>query len=441
MSVRPRVGLGHCAALHAWLLALLLLGRPGQAAPSEDPDAFMRALFAELPKSMQRLVREASQRRVQVLVGELVPSPTAGDLPILLEHAFRVDDEYLYPASAIKLVATVAALHLWTREQLQGRPLTLSSPLRFCPLKEAPHAPSTAHCQGLDKSNLDGGRITLGHELRKVHLVSSNAAFNRCYDLVGHEALNQTFTGLASGETVRLHHRLGVVEEAEAGLTTPRVLVDLGKDREPYILPQRTSPLRLPPLLLPGLLVGLRYRDARGHLIPSPMDFSRKNAASLRALQRLLLGLVHPGHPLAPSLRLDESHRRFLLQAMAEDPRKSRNPRCSGAELSELRFKPMMAGILRSGVDRSELDYINKAGKALGFHIENAYLRHRRTGRAFLVAAGLFVDLDGTLNDDQYAYETLSKPFLEALGEALGRRLARPLPPQSPPLQRMQDNP
>ena len=40
-----------------------------------------------------------------------------------------------------------------------------------------------------DESNLEGGRITVRHEIRKLFLVSDNRAFNRLYELVGRDRL------------------------------------------------------------------------------------------------------------------------------------------------------------------------------------------------------------------------------------------------------------
>ena len=79
---------------------------------------------------------------------------------------------------------------------------------------------------------------------------------------------------------------------------------------------------------------------------------------------------------------------------------------------------------------------MNKAGKALGFHLDNALiavgpgeLKLRRDytplslKRAVFVTVGLYVNQDQTLNDNRYEYQTVSVPLFDALGYAVGRYL------------------
>ena len=52
---------------------------------------------------------------------------------------------------------------------------------------------------------------------------------------------------------------------------------------------------------------------------------------------------------------------------------------------------------------------------------ENAWVVERRTGYGFFLAATLYINADGVLNDDEYEYETVAPPFLADLEEAAGR--------------------
>src|SRR5690606_41903794 len=67
--------------------------------------------------------------------------------------------------------------------------------------------------------------------------------------------------------------------------------------------------------------------------------------------------------------------------------------------------------------------YVNKSGRAYGFHLENAYVEDRESGSAFFVTAVIYANPDGVLNDDDYAYEEMSQPFFTALGTGLARAL------------------
>ena len=52
-----------------------------------------------------------------------------------------------------------------------------------------------------------------------------------------------------------------------------------------------------------------------------------------------------------------------------------------------------------------------------------AWVVDREAGRSFFLAAALYTNADGILNDDQYEYETVALPFLAALGEAVAKTL------------------
>ena len=92
-----------------------------------------------------------------------------------MRHGYRVDAEYFYPASTIKLCTAVAALAELPRlRAATGLPLTACSPLRFHPLPDRllPSAAAEGEqvCEDSDPSNLQGGAVTLAHEAR-AHLL------------------------------------------------------------------------------------------------------------------------------------------------------------------------------------------------------------------------------------------------------------------------------
>ena len=78
---------------------------------------------------------------------------------------------------------------------------------------------------------------------------------------------------------------------------------------------------------------------------------------------------------------------------------------------------------LREVIDVTRLRYTNKAGRAYGFHIDNAYVEDEPSGKGFFVTAAIYANPNGILNDDDYAYNDLSAPFLAAVGEALAKKV------------------
>lgn len=365
------------------------------------------------------LTADPGRYRLQIVLG-LVDETAEGGRR-LTQQTYRAGAEYFYPASSIKLCAAVAALErLEFLSQEAGHDVDVNTPLAYRPLFEDEEFEAT------DTSNLEGGRITLGHEIRKLFLVSDNVAFNRLYELVGPAWLNESMirAGLSSTHLV---HRLSERRTAAENLRLPQI--DLVGKTAQRILPTRTDTLDLRPASVPGLDVGKGYyRD--GELVQGAMDFRGKNRISLVDLQRALVKVVRPDVDVGGTgFRLSEEQRQLLTLAMGQLPRESSNPLYDEASYPDDWVKFLLPGVRRvfpavEGRDRVRI--YNKIGQAYGFVTENAYLVDTATDRAFFLAATIYTNPNGVLNDDQYEYTEVALPFMADLGEAVARALWAP---------------
>jgi hypothetical protein len=404
---------------------------PAAAPPAETP-AVTPAAAPPAPGYLERVMRGQPERfrvaldpalaaghRVQILVSFI---ERAGRGFTLERHGFRVDAEYFYPASAIKLGAAVAALQTMraliepagrpgARPGRRARRIDLDTPLVFHPLFPGERRATD------DSSNLAGGRVTLGHLIRQMIIVSSNEAFNRLYDLVGHHAMSEMMWSAGLRDTY-FFHRLSVLRGSEEQRRTPRV--DLETRAGVVTIPARQSDLALAPRALPGLDVGERYIEGRRE-VAAPMSFAQKNRMSLVDLQNLLIMVMRPDIPLGlPGFSLHAGDRAFLQRALREPPAESRNPVFPPEEHDILRFKPVMGGLLRVA-PAARWAVWSKAGTAYGFRIENAYVVDQRRKRAMFFTVAIYANADGTLNDDQYDYDTVANPLIHDLAEAVVR--------------------
>jgi len=377
----------------------------------------MREILVSHP-GLAGIVDRAPEYRLQVLLGTIEPG--AEGRPRLVEHGFRAGAEYFYPASSVKLFAAVAALErLGEIARATGLDVGPSTPLVFHPLFDGDQREES------DPTNRAGGAITVGHEIRKLFLVSDNAAFNRLYELVGQDGLARSMrrAGLMDA---RIVHRLSEARSAEENRHYPRI--DLVGDGFVHTLPERSSEPLAPAPRMPGLEVGIAYLTEGGR-IEGPMDFSGKNRISLAELQRGLCNLVRPdvdcgaGEPFA----LGDRDRALLLEAMSLLPRQSQNPVYDPAEYPDDYVKFLLPGLRRAlgggGGAREPVTVYGKSGQAYGFTTENAYVVDNATGRAFFLAATLYTNSDGVLNDDVYEYDQVARHFSSDLAEAVVRWL------------------
>ena len=401
---------GPRAAAAALLAAALVGCATGGAAP--EPAAGPLTAILRFHPGLRRVLRAAPSYRLQVVLGELQPG--ADGRPVLVQHGYRLGAEYFYPASTVKLFAAVAALErLEELRRETGLPIDVDTALVFHPLF------ADDALEDADPSNLAGGRITAGHEIRKLFLVSDNAAFNRLYELVGQDGLAAALerAGLTGA---RLVHRLSEARSAEENRRAPRI--DLVGDDFRHTIPERTAAPPPPRPAIAGLAVG-RAHIAGDQRIGRPMDFSVKNHVPLAELQRGLCMVVRPDADCGGrGFALDDDDRALLLAAMSEYPRQSANPVYDPSEYPDDYVKYLLPGLERV-LAKERLRIYNKIGQAYGFTTENAWVVDGATGRSFFLAATLYTNRDGVLNDDRYEYQEIALPFLADLGEAAARQL------------------
>lgn len=390
-------------------LGFLLAACAAWSPPPDSEQIPMDDLLGSHP-GLREIVEAAPEHRLQVVVGlvETLPDGTRR----LRQHGFRLGEEYFYPASTVKLFAAVAALErLRELRRETGLPIDVDTPLRFHPLFRG------EELEEADPSNRDGGALTVGHEIRKVFLVSDNQAFNRLYELVGPDRLAASLDRAGLAEA-RIVHRLSEPRTPEENRRSPHV--ELVGDGFVHAIPERTARPAPPAPEVPGLRLGRAYLSG-DRQVEGPMDFTGKNRIALADLQRGLCMVVLPDVDCGgPGFALTAEDRELLLEAMGQLPRESTSPVYDPTEYPDDYVKFVLPGVRRV-VPAEHLRIYDKSGQAYGFTTENAWIVDERSGRSFFLAATLYTNQDGVLNDDVYEYEEVALPFLADLGEAVAR--------------------
>ncbi len=377
---------------------------------SREKDPLLADLLTSNP-DLQRVAAEAERHRLQIVLGT-VEETAAG--PRLAQRTYRAGAEYFYPASSVKMFAAIAALeHLEALRRTTRHDIDVDTALVYEPLF------ADEVREAADPSNLVGGVITTRHEIRKLFLVSDNQAYNRLYEMVGQDGLMRSLEN-AGLVYPRIVHRLSEARSPEDNRRYPEISFR-GDTFEYWQDARESEPLRpIPPA--PRLQVGKAHMQG-GERIKKPMDMSVKNQISLVDLQRGLCMVVRPDVDCNGSgFALRPEDRELLLEAMSQLPRQSKNPVYDPNEYPDDYVKALRPGVARV-VPSDRVVIYNKTGQAYGFSTENAYVVDSETGRSFFLAATLYTNENEALNDDQYEYDEVATPFMEALGEAVARRV------------------
>lgn len=387
------------------LICSLVLLSACQNADQQDLEVRRLAddvLATWIAQASPQIAKVPSAYRLQVLFTEIRRENNGSAM--LRQHNYRADAEYLYPASTVKLA--IAALALEYMQQLSGYGVTIDSVMHTEPLLEGDTLVS------LDTSAASG-LPSVRHYVKKILLVSDNDAYNRLYELMGQQHINQRLTQLGF-TSAQILHRLDRSLSAEDNRATNPISFYDAKGKLLYRQPAKSA-TALP--FRPITLVGNDYLK-NGELQGKPLDFSQKNHWPLSQMHRLTQMIMLPETlPPAQRLQLDKADLQFLQQQMAMLPAESTSPTYDKAQYWPSYVKFLVYGAEKNAQIDPKLHIHNKVGDAYGFLLDSAYIKDDCSGAEFMMTAAIYVNKDGVLNDDNYDYDTVGLPFLKRLGQ------------------------
>lgn len=377
---------------------------------SAQPDSFLIKLLAQYPQYFDTLLKQNDRWRIQIVYSRI--DRNRKNKPRFTHHQFNTaGQQYFYPASTVKLPA--AALALQKLNKLNRRGLNKFSAMIT---EKETAAQTVVH----NDPTTEDGRPAIAHYIKKIFLVSDNDAFNRLYEFLGQEYLNNTLHKMG-WDRVQILHRLNVLlPEAENRHTNPIAFYD-SAGKKTYQQPGIKSKLIYQTRINRS---GTGYYKGDS-LIMEPFDFSLKNRLPLPDLHAMLQCILFPRSvPKKQRFKLTGNDYRFLYTYMSMPPRGSRFPEYDST-YNDAYVKFLFYGA-KDPVD-SNIRIFNKVGDAYGFLTDAAYITDTKNGVEFLLSATIHCNSDGIYNDDKYDYETVGFPFLKNLGQAVYQyELTRP---------------
>lgn len=368
-------------------------------------DPLIERLMSGGGAALKSVVASPEKHRFQVLYGIV----TEGAKPTLERHGYRTDVEYFYPASSMKVPIALATYDRLAVLRGSGKPaLSRDATMRIHPVSGGAEPVVT----------------TLARETWRALIVSDNVSANRLLGLVGHREVHETLWSLGLG-SARIHHGFATGGEIDPAQLSPRIVFTApgGATEE---LPARRSDLVLPRTDATGLDVG-RANIAGGRRVEAPLSFADKNAMRLQELQDTLVRIMRP-ELLPPSSRAGAASQEdlaYLRQALGTLPSESGLAGFDRNVVADYTLIPFLRGIERVR-PRGRFQIFSKVGQAFGFLIANAYVVDEDTGRAFFLIASVYANPDETMNDDDYAYDSVAFPALADLGEQVARHALAP---------------
>ena len=369
---------------------------------AQKPTNILEQLLLAHPEKFKKLTDHPEKYRLQILYTQI--DRDANNKPSLITYSYRADtNEYFYPASTVKLAASVLAL-----EKLNT--LKIKKETTFQTLKNRP-----SQLEIKTDSTAASGLPSIAHYIKKILLVSDNEAYNRLYEFLGQRPFNESMTKKGF-QGVRLTHRLQTpLPRLENQYTNPIQLIDAsGK-----LLYHQSEAFNDKPYAANNpILLGKGTMNDAGVVEDRPLDFSLKNAYPLQAQHLFLQRLMLPeAFPKKNQFKLSKEDYQFLYRYMSMYPTESKEPKYTDEHATFCKF--LYYGSEKNATLNPSIRIFNKVGDAYGFLLDNAYVVDFDKKVEFMVTAVLLCNEDEIFNDEKYDYDSIGYPFFKNLGEVI----------------------
>ena len=369
-------------------------------------DTLISNLFAKQPQLFNDVVLKRDNLRLQIVYTQINRGKKAKDKIKFTEHTYGVDaDKYFYPASTVKLPVAILALQKLNELKITG--LDKNSTM----ITGEDGDGQTSVCN--DPSAPDG-RPTIAHYIKKILLVSDNDAFNRLYEFLGQEYINNNLHQLGYKD-VQIIHRLNIsLSEEQNRHTNPVTFMDTSGNIL-YAKPAEKSKLNYN---IRDTKIGKGFM-ADGKLVNQPFDFSKKNCLPIMDLHNMVKSIMFPESvPKNQQFNLGKEDYKFLHRYMSMMPQESKSPVYSSPDYWDTYVKFLFYGA-EPGKANPDIRIFNKVGDAYGFLIDAAYIVDYKNEIEFILSAVILCNSDEIFNDDKYDYDSVGLPFLKNLGRQI----------------------
>ena len=373
---------------------------------SPEKDNLLLQLLRSRPDLFQPVMQSPEEFRLQILYTQI--DRDQYNRPQFRSYSYRVNQrDYFYPASTVKLPASLLALEKLNNLNIPG--LDKYTPLRI----DSAYSGQTR--VEIDTTAVDSFP-TIAHYIKKIFLVSDNDAYNRLYEFLGHQYITETLRQKGYQHTHLIRRLERALSPEENRATNPFTFY-----RGEQIIYQQ-------PLIINPNPYRLNMRDIRqgkgyyknNELFNQPMDFSNSNYFSIPDQQAILKSVFFPeAVPEDSRFNLTEDDYRFLYTYMGLRPLESEiTAYHDSSEYYDGYVKFFMFGDTKEPIP-SSIRIFNKCGESYGYLIDNAYIVDFEKRIEFLLTAVIQVNQDQIYNDDKYEYDEIGFPFLANLGRMI----------------------
>lgn len=389
-----------------WLCGLFLLIFACDIKAQVPADSFLCPILSRNKNELyQQVLSHPDKYKLQIIYTQI--NRDKHNKPSFTNHYFGVDpNTYYYPASVVKL--PLAALCLEKLNALNKPGINKFTSMQF----DSAYPRQTKEW---NDSTAENYMPSVAQFIRKAFLISDNDAYNRMYQFVGQQHINEALHKKGYTGTRIVREFMGFTED-ENRHTNPVRFID-SNSRVIYQQPMayNTDSFHYPA----HAYVGEAYYNRNDSLVHEPMDFARQNTIPLQDLQQMLQSILFPlSLPAKQRFNLTTEDYQFLKQYLSQYPSETPSPKYDTAQYYDSYVKFFFNDSLHH-VMPENVRVFNKVGWSYGFLTDVSYVADFVHNIEYMLTAAVYVNQDAILNDDVYEYTSIGQPFLYQLGQTI----------------------
>ena len=388
------------------LIIVFLFSKVSLLAQARTDTFLTRILTANQNEIFQQVLHDLQTYRLQIIYTQI--DRNRHNKPSFKNYYFNFDpDLYFNPASTVKLPLALLSLEKLNRMHIHG--VTKYTTMQFDSSYEK-------QVKLYSDSTSQNHLPSISHFIKKALLVSDNDAYNRMYQFVGQQTINQSLHEKGYNDVRITRQFMGFTPEQNRHTNQIRFIGDDGGLI--YLQPAAFNPDSF--YFAHEIKMGKAHYDQNDSLVNEPIDFTYANNLSIEDLQQLLQSVLFPESVSKQQrFHFSKNDYGFLYQYLSQFPSETNYPKYDSSKY----YDSYVKFFFKSGSHQmpAGVRVFNKVGWAYGFLIDVSYVCDLTNKVEFMLTATIYVNSDGILNDNKYDYDTIGWPFFYQLGQTVYR--------------------
>ena len=377
---------------------------------ADQSDQPLEAILNLLSEETMQVLNDP-KHEIQILYTQV--DRDENNFPTLTSHFYNFDqNKYYYPASTVKMPVAFLAIQRINELRESNSDISIYTRMKIDSV-QAPQTPVLIDSASATKYP------NVATYVKKIFSVSDNDAYNRLYEFLGQDYINDELKSKGIFSNSRIRTRVGIsgFDTESNKYTNPVQLISdedsvLYEQDELYALHSSFEGLN-------ETQKGKGYLDnSTDSIIMEPFDMSEKNFITIRDLEQSLQRIIFP-ELFDKEARFNYQNKdyEFLYDIMPKYPLEFEFNRYPGNTYYDSYVKFFYNGDSKDPIPE-HIKIFNKVGWAYGTLTDCSYIIDLKNKTEFFLTATIHVNENQIFNDGNYEYESIGLPFLAALGKA-----------------------